>query len=233
MTIDIHSHFLPKLDDGAKSENESVMMLNDSKKQGVEVCVATPHIAIHHAKSITHFLFNREKSIECLKTKIRETKKEVPLLLLGAEIFLDNDISQYEDISKLCIENTRCLLVELSPLGYNPRYTEWIYSLTMKGYLPIIAHIERYPYIQELFRDLDGVDVVYQMNAKAILKRKWRSFLVSNYEINERKIVVASDMHNLSLRKCLLGKAREKLEKNHLAIAQEAFYEIPKKLLGI
>ena len=176
MIIDIHSHVLPKLDDGARNANESITMLVDSKNQGVEVCVATPHIAVHRPESIKRFLENREKSVQHLNSRLGDMSDKIPKLLLGAEIFLDNDISQYEGLESLCIENTRCLLIELSPFGYNPRYTEWLYSLTMKGFLPIIAHIERYPYASQLFAELDGIEVVYQMNAKSMLKRKSKNY---------------------------------------------------------
>jgi protein-tyrosine phosphatase len=228
--IDLHSHFLPKIDDGARSVNESIAMLEESRKQGVELCIGTPHITIHQENSIRDFLEKRGESIRLLEQKIKETKADVPALLYGAEIFLDNDISAYTDISKLCIENTNCLLVELSPLAYNVSYAEWLYSLTIKGFVPIIAHVERYPYIREFISELSGVNVVYQMNAKSLLKHKWLNFLT---EINEsgKRVIVASDMHNTGLRKSMLEKARHKLEKKHADIVNDVFYGIAKELI--
>lgn len=231
MVIDLHSHFLPEIDDGAKNVNESLAMLCESKKQGVELCVGTPHITVHRNQSISSFIDLRSKSVAILEEKLKGFEKDVPKLIYGAEIFLDNDISVYEDISKLCIEDTNCMLVELSPLAYNRQYTEWLYSLTMKGFLPIVAHIERYPYINEFLSELDGVNVIYQMNAKSLLKKSRRKFLVSRVE-EGYSIIVASDMHNTKLRRCRLQDAMDKLKKSHPDIVQSAFCDIPKAILN-
>ena len=64
--IDLHSHFLPDIDDGAKSVEESITMLSNSFLQGVGVCVATPHCILHHENSIKTFLQHREKSFKLL-----------------------------------------------------------------------------------------------------------------------------------------------------------------------
>ncbi|MBR5314225.1 MAG: hypothetical protein IKU45_02285 [Clostridia bacterium] len=228
--IDLHSHFLPKIDDGARSVNESISMLEDSKKQGVNLCVATPHIAIHREESIDNFLAKRDKSVALLKEKIKELKADVPEIAYGAEIFLDNDISSYKKLEKLCIADTKILLIELSPMAYNPLYAEWLYSLTLKGFVPVVAHIERYPYISEFMAELDGVEVIYQMNAKSLLKNKWRKFLAELYE-NGKRVVVASDMHNMGFRKCMLEKAKAKFEKHHTDIVQDVFYAVPQSLI--
>lgn len=230
MMIDLHSHFLPQMDDGARSVNESIEMLVESKKQGVEVCVGTPHIAIHREKSIRSFLEKRSESINVLEAKIKETNADVPKLFYGAEIFLDNDVSGYDGLSELCIGDTNCLLVELSPMSYNTYYPEWLYSLSLKGIVPIIAHVERYPYIREFMGELDGVDVVYQINAKSLMKHKWRSFLAETYD-NGKRVIVASDMHNTRLRKCMLEKARHKLEKHHSDIVNDVFFETQKEII--
>lgn len=230
MMIDLHSHFLPHIDDGARSVNESIEMLVESKKQGVELCVGTPHVTLHRDESIRSFLEKRSECISVLEEKIRETKAEVPSLSYGAEIFLDNDVSNYDGLSKLCLGSTNSLLVELSTVSYNTLYPEWLYSLSLKGFVPIVAHVERYPYIREFISELDGVNVVYQINAKSLMKHKWRSFLAEMHE-NGKRVIVASDMHNTGLRRCVLEKARHKLEKHHSDIVNDVFCEIQKELI--
>ena len=101
MMIDIHSHFLPEIDDGAKNVSESIAMLTDSKKQGVEICVGTSHVTVHSDNGIAKFLEKRKYSIELLENRIAKEKCDVPKLLYGAEVFLDNDISLYEENKNL------------------------------------------------------------------------------------------------------------------------------------
>ncbi len=230
--IDIHSHFLPEIDDGAKSVSESIAMLVDSKKQGVEICIGTSHVTVHSDNGITKFLEKRKNSIEILEKRIAKDKCDVPELLYGAEVFLDNDVSLYDDISKLCIANTNYILVELSPLGYYPLYTEWLYSLTMKGFKPIVAHVERYPYLEQFLSELDGIDIICQMNARSILKRAKRSQLLDLYE-RGKKVIVSSDMHNMRLRKCLMKKAKENLQKKYPDIAENVFVNNAKEIFNI
>ena len=230
--IDIHSHFLPNMDDGAKNVGESIAMLSESKKQGVDICVGTSHVSLHSESSISSFLKKRAESIELLENAIKDKNADVPKLMYGAEIFLDNDISQNEELHKLSFGDRKCLLVELSPMGYYPLYTEWLYSLTLNGYLPIIAHIERYPYMDDLFAELESLDIVYQMNAKTVLGLFGPRKLLSVYEKN-KKIIVASDMHNMGKRKCCLQEAKKKIMKKNPDVAEDVFFDLQKEILNI
>lgn len=230
--IDIHAHFLPGIDDGAKNVTESISMLVESKKQGVDICVGTPHITVHRDEDIENFIKNRQESIQCLEKGLENGNFDIPKLLYGAEIFLDNDISSYKDISKLCIEGTNCILIELSPLGYYSLYNEWIYSLRMKGYMPIIAHVERYPYLEQLISDLDGLDVIYQINAKNLLKFFKRRKLFSLYK-RDKKVIIASDMHNNTSRRSRMEETRKSLGKRYFSIAQDVFENNIKEIMNI
>ena len=231
--IDIHSHFLPNIDDGARNCDESIAMLTDSKMQGVDICAGTSHIVIHDEEDIESYLKKRSECIGLLEQKINETNSKVPKLIYGAEIFLDNDISQYGNVSKLCIGDSNCLLVELSTVGSSPFYSDWLYSLTLKGISPIIAHIERYPYIHNLFGELAGVsNIVYQINAETLLKRSGRIQLMSVYNMN-KTVVIGSDMHNMTHRKCYMKEAFLKLERTDSYVAKDVFVEFPRQLLGI
>ncbi len=231
--IDIHAHFLPGMDDGAASVNESVKMLCDAYNQGVTVCAGTSHIVLHGEKSIDSFLKKRQDAVFELEKALAENDISVPKLLYGAEIFIDNDISEYSGLERLCLTGTPLLLVELSTQTYNPDYAEWLYSITLKGIVPVIAHIERYPYIQELLSELDSVNVVCQMNAKTIIKNNWFKFLLKLYH-DEKSILVASDMHNLGMRKCFMEKSYNKV-KNYYSqdVADDIFERTAAKLIGI
>ncbi len=230
--IDLHAHFLPGIDDGSKTVDESIAMLDDAYKQGVTVCAGTSHIVLHGEGCIESFLKKRNNAIADLEKSLEYSGCVVPKLIYGAEIFLDNDISKYNGIEKLCLNGTTLLLVELPTKAYTPEYAEWLYSLTLKGIVPIIAHIERYSYINELLNELDMVNVVYQTNAKSVMKNSWSKFVFELY-YSGKAIVVSSDMHNMGLRKSYMNKAYDKVCKHYSqAVADDIFERNAAKIIG-
>ena len=228
--IDLHSHCLPGIDDGAKNVKESVEMLLDSFSQGVTVCVGTPHITVHWNEDISDFLQMRAQSFEMLAEALKDKMDNVPVILCGAEVYIDNDISEYKDLKKLCIEGTDYLLVEMSFVEYNEMYSEWLYSLNTKGITPIIAHVERYPYYDRLIEEISDLNVVYQVNAKTLLKSKGRKFL--SYLLQSGKtVVVSSDMHNMGQRKSCIKKAYDSISSQDPQTAAELFNNNAKMIL--
>lgn len=202
--IDLHSHILPEIDDGAKNTQEALFMLSDSFNQGVKLCVATPHCIVHKHEDIINFCRKRDRSFNKLKEQM--TQKEFPEILLGAEVYLDNNISKYEDVNKLCIGQSNLILVEFPILSQDKNLEEWIYLLTVKGYRPIIAHIDRYPNAKQLISDLRDLNIIYQINASRLLSYGGRRRVKGLIETGER-FVLSSDMHNMTSRKSNMEKA--------------------------
>lgn len=228
--IDLHAHFLPGIDDGAADASESIKMLADSQKQGVSLCVGTPHVMLHRESSVRHFLERRDRSIAALERALANAKV-LPRLLYGAEIYLDNDVSELEGLAELCITGTRLLLVEFPTGKYDVRYSEWLYSLNLKGFTPIIAHFERYPFFDAMEPDLASLDIVYQTNAKTVLHGSWRKKLARMDE-EGKCIVVSGDMHNMGLRKSHMKKAFDKTAKAAPELARRIFCENGEQLLN-
>ena len=81
--IDFHSHFLPGMDDGSKSVQESLKMLSLARDSGVNQIVATPHFYASK-ESPEHFLRRRESSWETLKEALPD---DAPQIWLGAEVY--------------------------------------------------------------------------------------------------------------------------------------------------
>lgn len=138
--IDIHSHILPFVDDGAVDMNMSVKMAKIYLEQGIKMVVATPHY-IEYSSNTTV-----EGNTKILKLLREELKKED----LDLEIFLGNEILSSMDIIRYVkdgitstLNGTKYVLVEL-PMYDLPLYIEsMIYDLLLNGYIPIIAHPER------------------------------------------------------------------------------------------
>ena len=228
--LDIHTHFLPKMDDGAKSLEESISMLRDSFSQGVEICVATPQCFIHGYADITDFIDKRNKKYSELKEELEKDKSQYPAIKLGAEVYLDNDISKYEDVKSLCIGDSSYMLIELPHHIKSALLSEWIYNLSLKKIKPIIAHIERYGNWEEIIRELGDEKIMYQVSASRFLSFAGRRFIRRFYKYND-KFIVASDMHNMSSRKCNMREAYEKALKRYGDSADNMFRNTAKKII--
>lgn len=198
--IDLHTHILPDMDDGANDPSESMAMYKESVRQGVCTVAATPHCRVHSSGDIESFLQRRNDSYCKIKDMLDNE------LLLGAEVCLDNDITQYGDIGKLCISGTNLLLAEFSQLVDCRRACEWLYELSVKGIAPIVAHIDRYHIRLEIIENLEGIGITYQINASRFLEPFYRKKISDLINTGER-FIVSSDMHNTQQRPCLMESA--------------------------
>ncbi len=232
MMIDLHSHVLPRMDDGAKDSSESIAMLQDAYSQGVRICAATPHCTIHRENKIPDFLARRRARYERLQEAIADLDEPLPHIILGAEVYLDHDISAHEDIKKLCYENTDHMLVELSSDLSVSQCVDCIYSLSMLGIKPLIAHVHRYPKFLDLIRELKGLDVTYQINCSHFLSFKGRKEILKMLETYET-FIASSDMHNMTTRPCDVEKAMKKSAKAFPRTTPKMFGENALELLKL
>lgn len=210
--LDVHGHFLPGIDDGASDVAESLSILSESYKQGVRICVATPHCIIHGEEDIENFLRIRAESFEKLKAVLNG--KPYPEIILGSEVFFDNNLSQYKNIEKLCFEGTNLMLAERGIDETAKKFAEYVYSVSSLGIIPIIAHIDRYNDWQKMIDELKNVDLIYQINADMTNTISGRHFIKKVMDYGN-KFIIASDMHNIKKRKTHMAKAKafcDKLE---------------------
>ncbi len=140
--IDIHSHILPGLDDGAKSIDETLEILRQLLAAGFKTVIATPHVM--EGKQ-----YLSPKDILAALENVRQHVARAGLsvqLLPGAENYIFPEMAKWAGEGKLLtLGNTgKYLLLELPMLDI-PRYTEQVFfELQVKGFTPILAHPERY-----------------------------------------------------------------------------------------
>ncbi len=209
--IDIHSHFLPGIDDGATDSDTSIEMLSDSMRQGVEVIVATPHY-YGKKRAIDDFIKLREESFLDLSQRALQKNVKLPKILLGAEVALTRGISVRENLDLLCIENSNLLLLEL-PFE---KWEAWVYNEVERvisdwQVTVILAHPERYvrmPWDIKNLKPFFDMGVALQINAETVLEEKsWtKRFLKSGCPC-----VLGSDAHNMHNRKSQMGAAAKRL----------------------
>lgn len=213
--IDFHGHFLPEMDDGSQSIAESVQMLQLAKKQGIGKMFATPHY--YSDETVAEFLSRRQDSWQKL-TKAMRQEKNCPQIALAAEVAYRHGIGNAQDLEKLCLGDSRYLLLELPFGNWDGMLFRDISTMAnVRGIIPIIAHIERYLQMQpqKQIQRLLEQDVLIQMNASVFLS--WRSRgngkkLLKNGVVQ----LLGSDCHNMATRKPNLGPAIDYLVKRRM-----------------
>ena len=201
--VDMHSHVLPRIDDGSESVERSIEMLTASYEQGVRKIVATPHF-YPDMMSPADFLARRDASARALGAAIREQTADgncLPTLYVGAEVAYFDGISRSEAVAELCISGTRLLLVEM-PFGrWSESDVRELMSLKSKGFQPVVAHYDRYYVYQEkglLERLCDwGIDV--QINAEAFLRFATKRQAISMMSMGAVSFL-GTDCHNMTTR---------------------------------
>lgn len=213
---DMHGHFLPGMDDGSASVEESLQMLAASAKQGIGTVFATPHY--YPVESVSSFLERREKSISQLQRAMEQKKGSYPRIIAGAEVAYRRGIGTAEDLEKLCLGNSRYLLLELPFARWEKSLFRDLSSIVnVRGLLPVIAHIERYRHLQpqENMDRLLEMDVLLQMNASELLS--WSSRRRAARMIRDDVVqLLGSDCHNMHTRVPNMGQALAYLEKKGL-----------------
>lgn len=209
--IDFHTHLLPKMDDGSKSVEESLKMLTELAKQGVNTVAATPHFSAN-AETVDHFVERRRKSFESLKDSLNNG---MPKILLGAEVKFYQGISRLENLRSLCLEGTNILLLEMPTC----KWTEYVIkevidiSSTMGLYV-VLAHVERFIMFQsdEILERLLSSGIYFQVNAEFFTRRLTRRKAFKMLK-NQQIFFLGSDCHNLTDRSPDIGEALALIEK--------------------
>lgn len=207
--IDIHSHILPELDDGSPSLRESLAMARMAVDGGITAMVATPHCTGGRKAEVL-------ESWRLLRQALEEAG--IPLKLYpGMEIFGTADtVRLLKENKLLTLNGSRYPLVEFDFRAWGETETLLLYSLCKAGYRPIVAHPERYAFIQRdprLINRWVRMGCLLQVNRGSLLGRFGRQAQAMAVEMVERGFaaVVATDAHSCRSRTPWMRDVREML----------------------
>ena len=230
--IDLHTHILPGIDDGSSSLEESLIMAQMAVKSGVNTIVATAHSYSKDAVLVKYWEAYHE-----LKRALEEN--HIPLRLLpGMEILLtDGVVEAVKNKELLSINDTRYLLVE-----FNFEEEAWVAEYYLQvlqeaGYYPIVAHPERYFFMQrnpELAYEWVKQDYILQVNKDSILGRFGSKCQRLAIELLYHNLVqiVASDAHGVKRRTTRMDGIRALLEGEFsISCAKLLLKENPKRII--
>lgn len=156
LKVDMHSHLIPGVDDGAPDVETAVKLVKRFQKLGYEKIVTTPHIMSDHYK-------NTPETIGAGLTKLREALQaegiQIPVEA-AAEYYLDDTFMSLLDDKEnelLSIGQNKYLLFELSMMEEPRNLNDAIFKMSLRGYKPVLAHPERYGYMVKDFSKLQDV----------------------------------------------------------------------------
>lgn len=196
-SIDYHSHLLPGVDDGVQSMDDTLKILENFEKQGIAQLWLTPHI-MEDIPNSTEKLKNRFAELQAAYTGNIK-------LHLAAEYMMDTLFEERLKAGDLLPlgEIGNHLLVETSYFNPPLRLYETLSSIKSKGYHPVLAHPERYHYMDEKdYKRLKSMDVKLQLNWASLAggygkpEKKKAEWLLKN----DMYTVVGSDTHRASMR---------------------------------
>lgn len=221
--VDIHSHILFGIDDGALDIDESLALIGQAVSVGYTDIVCSSHYLIGRFENI-----NYDRNFEILRQRIIDEK--IPLNIhRGNEFGLDLGFNDHEKKINT-IAGGRYILVELKDELIFAACKNFFKAVIAKGYIPVFAHVERYPQIKlQEFRELIDMGVILQMNlrmaANPIPKAK---YLLEHGYIS----VIATDSHRIGKRDYDVSEYLKKLE---LRLGKEFFQVLteinPRKII--
>jgi len=186
--IDIHSHIIPAVDDGCSNINESLDMIRSASKCGITKIIATPHFVEDVCENYkTNILIY----VNSLNDLLRISKINVSVVC-GCEIMICPDIVELLKADKLCsLNNSRYILIEFPMDIKIPNISKVINDILVAGFVPIIAHPERYLYVQ---RNID--EAIKYVESGALLQMNVSSVL-GDYGHDVKVCAISLLKHNL------------------------------------
>lgn len=214
--IDFHNHVLAEVDDGPKSLDESISMLRTAKEQGVTEVVQTVHF--QHPK-----MEGKNVDYQYLKNKLEELqvkvyKKKLNIKLhLAAEVFYLPNLLQISKNPLVTIGNGKYMLIEFSTNIFPSGFEKQFYDLQLSGINPVVAHPERYRFVQ---KDIDILNTwidrgyIIQLDAGSLIGQFGRRIQDISAEILNRGMLhlIGSDAHNERKRNFCIAEAYKKIE---------------------
>ncbi len=218
--IDFHTHILPMVDHGSDSIEVSEKQLQLASSAGVNTILSTSHF-YPHLHTVNSFLKKRLDGYN----KLKPIQERIGLdIILGAEVLLCDGLDRLDGLDKLCIGDTKTLLIELPFNNFSEGFYDTVQRITDLGINVVLAHADRYD--ERIINSFLDLSVKIQLNADSLctlFKRKALfEWLRDGYVVG-----LGSDIHMAD------KKAYKHFSRARARMGEEAFAQIMEKSLAI
>lgn len=163
LQVDMHSHILPGIDDGPKDVDASIVLIDGLIDLGYKKLITTPHVHVGNYPNTPESI---ESSMQLLNIELDRRGYAIDISY-GAEYMLDEHFLKLLDKEEVICFGKRYLLIETLVQGSPQDLQEMIFHIQLKNYQPILAHPERYHYVDKSLRSLEPLKVrncLFQVN---------------------------------------------------------------------
>jgi len=164
---DIHSHFIPGIDDGAQNLEQSIELLTAMRELGYRKVITTPHSMADGYRNTPEIILG---GLEKLRAEVRRTGLDIELEA-AAEYYLDHALEQNMAKGEVLTFGNKLLLFELPFIGEPAMLRHVVFQMQTQGYRPVLAHPERYAFWHNdfsRFTELKERGVLFQLNLVAL-----------------------------------------------------------------
>jgi tyrosine-protein phosphatase YwqE len=178
LSVDIHSHLIPGIDDGSQSMEQTIGMLLKFVDLGYRKVITTPHIMQDHYPNTPEII---KKGLIEVKNEIE--KLNIPISIeAAAEYYFDEFLFEKIKNQDILTFGQNFVLFELSFVSQPHNLDQLIFDFKTNNYIPILAHYERYPYLFD-----GGVKYVEQLKDKGLKIQLNLNSLTGHYGKDIRK----------------------------------------------
>ena len=195
--VDIHSHILPGIDDGAQKIKDSEFLLESMIDFGFSKVITTPHTMKNVWDNTTSSIGD---AYNLVHSELPELSKQVSLQF-ASEYFLDENLIRLAQQEKLLSLKDNFILIEMSYLNAPIQLYDFLFELQLKGYQLVLAHPERYNYFhsnKKEYQKLKKAGCLFQLNLLSTVGYYGKNVAeIADYLVKENLYdFVGSDIHH-------------------------------------
>ncbi len=225
---DMHSHFIPGIDDGAQTMQDSITLIKAVQAMGYTSVITTPHINFDHYPNTAEKIMS---GLQALHHELKQQNIDIKVKA-AAEYYIDDYFFQILERQELLAIQDNQVLVEISMASQPSNLHDILFNMQMKGYKPILAHPERYLFFMDnkaIFNEIKDRGCLLQLNTLSLAGyyggdvRAMAEYLLENKMYD----YAGTDMHHVKhaevLQRFTTGKTFQKMQKhsflNHKLLA--------------
>jgi protein-tyrosine phosphatase len=209
--IDLHSHILPGVDDGAATLDDAFAMARMAVEDGIEVMACTPHFMPGMYDNTSEDILRR---VDDLNRRLVDAGIDLALVA-GADAHIRPDfVSCLRAGDILSLHGSRYVLFEPPHASLPQRMDDLLFEISIAGYIPVLTHPERLKWVEQnypLIEKLSQSGVWMQITSGSLTGRfgkrpqYWAQRMLADGLVS----IIASDTHNIKSRPPLMAKARD------------------------
>lgn len=167
LKTDLHSHFIPGIDDGAKTIEDSLELIGAMEKMGYTKVITTPHIMSDYYRNTPEIILG---GLDLVRNALAKSGSKMQIEA-AAEYYIDFDFQEKIKEKKLLTFGNNYVLFEMPFIGEPQILNTVIFDMQMAGYKPVLAHVERYQFWHKDYEKIQSMKdkgVLLQLNINSL-----------------------------------------------------------------